>query len=492
MITMSPKPKKRISFCVPGAIAAGAVLMLWRPVPAQSTITIDPGKKYQTITGWEATAWLGQWGKKSQHRGYRDNLISKAVSELGLTRLRVSVRSGFERPEDDFALFQSGRIDARTWAGRRYKPINDNGDPNAANPKGFHWSELDHTIDEVVLPMRRRLKAIGEKLYFNMLYIDFGVSTFEHGHHPQEYAEFMSVAFKHMREKYGFVPDAIEVKLEPDKRGDNWKPAHMADAIVAAGDRLAKEGFAPDFIAPSTMRAGAVVYWLRKMIKANPRVTRYLKEICYHRYGNPTEQFLPGILAMAKTHGMRTSMGEWLKPDYVVRPYQALYNDLTQCNGSSWQQYTLGGPRGKDGQGYFTGAPAGPNKVELSNSARLLQQYFRYVRPGAVRIDAVSDDPALKPVAFINTTDRYVVVVNAEAAKSFQVKNLPAGRYRVVCTTAKRRPVRRHLPDVGLRAAQALKVSIPAKGVLTIYRDTAQRKAGKSQNGRPAARNGDG
>ena len=483
MIAMLANWKKRVPLSVLGALAAAAVLVLSPSVFAESTITVDPDTKYQTITGWEATAWLGQWGKKSQYKGYRDELINKAVNELGLTRLRVSVRSGFERPEDDFARFQSGKIDARTWGGRRYKPVNDNDDPNVANPKGFHWSELDQTIDEVVLPVRKRLAAIGEKLYFNMLYIDFGVSEFEHGHHPQEYAEFMSVAFKHMQDKYRFVPDAIEVKLEPDKRGDNWKPAHMADAIVAAGDRLAKEGFHPDFIAPSTMRAGAVVYWLRKMIKANPRVTKYLKEICYHRYGNPTEQFLADILAMAQTHGMRTSMGEWLKPDYVVRPYQALYNDLTQCNGSSWQQYTLGGPKGKDGQGYFTGAPAGPDKVELTNSARLLQQYFRYIRPGAVRIGAVSDDQDLKPVAFINKDGSYVVVVNAEATKSFQVKNLPAGRYRVVCTTAGRRPVRRRLPDLTLSAAQALKASITAKGVITVYQETPQRKAIKSKNG---------
>ena len=248
-------------FCLP-AVAAVAGLMLLPSVRAQSRITLDPSKKYQTITGWEATAWLGQWGKRSRYEDYRDELIDKAVNELGLIRLRVSVRSGFERSEDDFALFKNGKIDARTWGSHRYHPINDNDDPRVADPKGFHWSELDLAIEEIVLPMRKRLAANGERLYFNLLYIDFGTSDFEQGHDPLEYAEFMSVAFNHMQGKYGFTPDAIEVKLEPDKQADNWTPAHMADAIVAAGDRLGKEGLQPDFIAPSTMRAGAAVYWL--------------------------------------------------------------------------------------------------------------------------------------------------------------------------------------------------------------------------------------
>ncbi|HUT33332.1 MAG TPA: hypothetical protein VNE39_07630 [Planctomycetota bacterium] len=444
---------------------------------AESTITIEPGKTYQTITGWEATAWLGQWGKDSPYKSYRDELIDKAVNELGLTRLRVSVRSGFERPEDDFALYQSGAIDARTWGSRRYQPINDNDDPHVADPKGFHWSELDLAIEEIVLPMRKRLAANGERLYFNLLYIDFGVSPFEHGHNPEEYAEFMSVAFQHMHAKYGFVPDSIEVKLEPDKQSDNWTPAHMANAIVAAGDRLAKEKFRPDFIAPSTMRAGATVNWVKKMMKANPRVTEYLTELCYHRYGNPTEQSLPGILELAQAHKLRTSMGEWLKPDYVILPYQALYNDLTQCNGSSWEQYTLGTPNAKDGGGYFTGSRTDPKKLELTKSARLLQQYFKYIRPGAVRIGAASSDPGLEAVAFINKGDRHVVVVKAAAGATFRVRGLPAARYRLVYTTSSQYAVR--LPDVPLGDGELLAASIPAKGVVTIYDETSQRKGSK-------------
>lgn len=455
----------------PISVTAGAplflALMIVPPIAAQNTITVDGSRTHQTIVGWEATAWLGQGGRNDRYRSYRDELLDKAVNELGLTRLRVSVRSGFERPDNGFGLFQKGDLDIRGWGSRRYAPINDNSDPQVADPAGFHWDELNLAIDEIVLPMRKRLAANGERLYVNLLYIDFGRSDFEHGHDPLEYAEFMSVAFTHMQGKYGFAPDAIEVKLEPDKQGDNWTPAHMADAIVAAGDRLAKEGFRPDFIAPSTWRAGAVVHWVGKMIKANPRVTEYLSEICYHRYGNPTEQFLPGILAAAAEHGLRTSMGEWLKADYVILPYQALHNDLAQGHVSSWQQYTLGAPGAKDGRGYFTGDGRNPGRMVLTRSARFLRQYFKYIRPGAVRIDAGSDNKDLSAVSFVNKDGGVTTVVQTAGAAVFSVRGLPVGAYGLVYTTDAESATR--LPRVTVGAGGSVRAATPAKGVVTIY-----------------------
>lgn len=461
---ISSSPFSRLGFGFMGAVL---MMMPLSPRLIASTITLDLETRYQTIVGWEATAWLGQWGRKGGYEFYRDELIDEAVNELGLSRLRVSVRSGFERPDDVFDLSQKGEIDSRTRDRLHYRSVNDNDNPLVADPAGFHWSDLDLAIEAIALPMKERLRAIGEDLYLNLVYIDFGISDFEQGHDPQEYAEFMSVAFHHMKTRYGFVPDAIQVKLEPDKINDNWTPSHMANAIVATGDRLAKEGFEPDFVAPSTTRAGAAVKWLQEMIDANPRVLEYLTELSYHRYGNPTERFLPGILAAAQQHGLRTSMGEWLKADYEILPYEALHNDLSMANVSSWQQYTLGRPGSVDGRGYFTGRGIGPDKVQLSKSARFLKQYFKYVRPGAVRIGTASDDSDLNSLAFINPDGGIVTIVKAEKGTEFSVAGLPPGTYGLVYTAGVRHGKR--LPKVLLEAGAAIDTVIPAKGVLTIH-----------------------
>lgn len=181
-------------------------------------------------------------------------------------------------------------------------------------------------------------------------------------------------------------------------------------------------------------------------------------------------------------------MGEWLKPDYVILPYQALHNDLSQCHVSSWQQFTLGRPGGKDGQGYFTGDGSDPDKVELTSSVRFLRQYFRYIRPGAVRIEAASDNTTLEAVAFINQDGGYAVVVQSKGGAAFTVDGLPAGMYGRVYTTGSECAAR--LPDGRVGAGQSLQATIPASGVLTIYtvgriRDTQDKRGQtKTRDGR--------
>ncbi len=58
---------------------------------------------------------------------------------------------------------------------------------------------------------------------------------------PAEYAEFMLAVFQHLRDKYGIVPDAIEMILEPDN-GTSWTPSALGQAMVAAADRLGAGG----------------------------------------------------------------------------------------------------------------------------------------------------------------------------------------------------------------------------------------------------------
>ena len=71
--------------------------------PAPSTvITVDPSTRYQTMTGWEATAEGGQ-NDVASYPAYRARLLDLAVNTLGINRLRVEVKSGAENPVDTWA-----------------------------------------------------------------------------------------------------------------------------------------------------------------------------------------------------------------------------------------------------------------------------------------------------------------------------------------------------------------------------------------------------
>jgi hypothetical protein len=113
-------------------------------------------------------------------------------------------------------------------------------------------------MDQIVVPLRAKLAARGEALYVNLCYVAFtsGIASGIYAHSdPAEYAEFLLATFQHLQSRYGWVPDGIEVILEPDNRTiwANTSGTLIGQAIKAAGDRLAAAGFHPDFIAPSVM-----------------------------------------------------------------------------------------------------------------------------------------------------------------------------------------------------------------------------------------------
>ena len=79
--------------------------------------------------------------------------------------------------------------------------------------------------------------------------------------------------------------------------------------------------------------------------------------------------------------------------------------------------------------------PAHP-KVLLGDKTKFLRQYYKFVRPGATRIEAASQVGTFDPLAFINADGGYVVVVKCDAGGDFSLGGLAAGTYGIKYTTA--------------------------------------------------------
>lgn len=393
------------------------------PAARQSTavVTVDTATRFQRMSGWEANAQAGE--AEPGFVGWQAELMDLAANDLGINRIRVELRSGAEHRVDHYAQFRAGTMPEPAWEAVRYAWVNDNDDPATINPDGFHWTALDEHLDATVVPLRARLAARGETLYLNLNYVSFGTSTAQQD--PAEYAELMLAAFQHMQSRYGFVPDAIEVLLEPENTA--WRAPRIGQAIAAAGARLAAAGFHPDFIAPSVMDMANAVPFLDEIVQV-PGALTYLKEIAYHRYGGVSDSNLAAIHARAVQYGLRTSMLEHIGSDA-----EDLYKDLTIAQVSAWQQYTLAYPTTDNGAQYYyikNGRPVAGQRTEA------LRQYFRHVRAGAFRVGAASDTPRVRPVAFTNPDGRVVVVLHLERSEVLTLKGLPAGRYYVVAVPA--------------------------------------------------------
>ncbi|MEP7382706.1 MAG: Ig-like domain-containing protein [Gemmatimonadota bacterium] len=433
-------------------------------VSVPATITLNGSLQYQTMTGWEALAEIGQAECDPRaYQSYKSGVLDRAANELGINRIRIALRNGYENPVDQFIPFHAGQLTFNQWKVFWFQVVNDNNDPFVMNPAGFNWGYLDYTIDELVVPLKQRLATRGEGFWLNLVYTGANSGDL-HRDNPEEYAELVLAAFQHLNQKYGWVPNSLELINEPNL--GTWNGTQAGQALVAAKRRLNQAGFFPQFVGPSVSQVTPSLPFFDQMMQV-PGAPQALNEFSYHRYNSkPTDNQLRAIAQRATTYGIRTAMLE-----HGGSGYEDLYEDLTLANVSSWEQFGLSFCGDRDiGGNYFPiyGASLGHNtpSVRTGEMTKYLRQYFRYVALGAVRVGATSAEAQWEPVAFRNPDGRYVVVVKAAAGGTFTVA-LPAGTYGIDYTTAT--AYMQALPDVTVSSNGTLSATIPATGVITIF-----------------------
>jgi len=430
-------------------------------------ITVNGDTKYQIMTGWEFAGYVGQDSLDYDYRRYKDLLLKTLVQQTGINRVRLEVRSGSENTNDDYKQYRAKKIPYSKWKSRRYATVNDNNDSHSINWDGFNFTELDEKVTQVILPLRGLLQKKGEKLYVNLNYVAF-TRQIKGGkyHHadPEEYAEFMEAVFLHLRKKFNFTPDALEIMLEPDL-ARQWSGKLVGQSIVAVVKRLARHGFHPDIIAPSCTSVKNAVSFFDEMIKVEG-VLGSLTEISYHRYQGSIND-IRQIADRARKYNLKTSMLEWwhkgLSPDHLLQ-------DLKTGNNSAWQQAVMGSFENNLRVGAWIDM-SNPDKplVILSDLTKYSRQYSLFVRMGAVRIEAESKGNHINPVAFINPDGSFVVVLKVKnQVNKISLKGLPAGTYGVMYIVSPQES-NRFLPDIVLKNNQTLVTSMPEAGIITVY-----------------------
>ena len=302
---------------------------------------------------------------------YKNALFDTAVNDFGINRLRVALGA------------------------------------TSSTSLTFDLAKLDYRMDNVVIPLRQRLMAKGKSLFIN---VNFGgLSAFPNQPDMSAYAQQVLLTYQHLQSKYGLIPNAWEVALEPGVVSPNWTPAKIDDAIIRSNNLLIANGFTnPYFIAPSSPgNPDNALSMFKDMLVANNGILPAgLKEFAYHRYGNPSPGTLNAIANLRDQFGITTSMLE-----HGGATYNELHADLKEGNVSAWQQYALAYCANSDnGYKYYI---VDGNTISISSRAKFLRQYFKFIKPGAVRIAANSNNSGFDPLAFINPNGNYVVVVKA-------------------------------------------------------------------------------
>jgi hypothetical protein len=261
-----------------------------------------------------------------------------------------------------------------------------------------------------------------------------------------------------MKARYGFVPDAVEIVLEPDN-DNKWNGTKVGEAMVRTASVLAANGFRPAFVGPSTTSMANAVNWAQDMFRV-PGAAALVSEISYHRYGGVSQSNLESLAAIARQHNTKTAMLE-----HIQSGVDDLYTDLVTGNASAWQQFTLAvGPVDGGGQYY----QVINDHVTMASRTRYLRQYFYYVRMGARRVAATSTDPTVRVAAFQNPGSRHVVVIHTRGQGSIEIRGVAPGRYGANITTASL--TASELGEFNVSSGTPFVVNPPGEGVLTVYR----------------------
>ena len=407
-----------------------------------ATVTLNPKVKHQTIRGWSCNPhYLGGGAEQ------REQVLDDAVNMLGLTRMRWQQPNG-------------NRSHVRRW-----ELENDNGDPDVADLSKLNTAYADKFVAAYVLPFKRRVAANGEpfELWLSPSFFRGGstgdVPAFLL-HSPGEYAEYATSFIEYLRKKHG-VETAHYAICNEAGNGNAFAPPVVAEMTKVLGARMQALGLPTRGQFSDGVNAGVTWRYIQAA-KDDAEVWKHVDVLSYHWYGGKNQESMAKIRDFARQRGMATAQSEFmhLKIDH-------LYDDLTIGGVSYWSIYGLGGP-GPRGQNYHF-------RLDNTSFRRgrqfwTLRQVIRYVRPGAVRIEATSDDAALRVLAFDQRGRMTVVLINTtppHEPRNVTVRGLPKGNYGV-CASTGGKPYR----ELGVKAADpkdGLPVAVPPNAVLTIY-----------------------
>jgi hypothetical protein len=430
------------------------------------TINVNASVTYQTMRGWEAITRGWEINKGSNAYDptwvtYAPIIADRMVNELGANRIAMPLSTGWANPVDYWSQFVNGQLSYTQFQSHAYE---------ATDPNVHQTSEFDFYADTVLVPMKQRLEARGEKLYVNMIFGDFALSNpapFSFKANPAAYAAFAQFYVDRLKTKYGVVLDSFSIINEPDNSG--WDGVDIGKALVAVKTRLSAAGYPNlDYMAPSVAAASNTIPYAQQMTMvagAMPALTT----LTYHRY-QPGDY--NAIYNFAHSQRLETGMSE-----YFNATMDTLFDDLLLTQVSSWQKWAIanrvGGVNSPQAVYYRIDLSSpGVPVVTYAPNTPPLSLVFRHVRLGAVRVDAQS--PTMRTLAFVNTDGTQVLVARrapGSGSASVAMTGLKPGTYGMRTATANSSQTT-DLADVMVAAAGTVTVNLP-EGYTTLYGKSA-------------------
>jgi O-glycosyl hydrolase len=426
------------------------------------SVQIDSAIEYQETAGFGATTLAGIIGTGN---GVRDLLNSN---------LRIQA---LKAVYDDVGL-NLGDLQLSL------EPRNDNEDPLIINEDGYRWESSNAMYELLVLPSQSE----GFLDYSLGLKIDMrrelewmkDLRNNDYNLYLREVSEYVTAGVLHWRKISGRVPRLITLFNEPlsgnrELRGGSTQ--EVVDIIKSVGERLRREGFTETkFIVPAEETVNKTID-TSSAILADKTASSYVGVLAYHAYpydsayssvrrilkttgnGQPDNDEIASrrrLHQLAAQHGLSVWMTEASegpgRADYPFGSMENLtaranhiYDEFVYANASAyfamynfWDRESHDAHFNERGVDFFSESShialvdQRASKVHISGIGFAVGQFARWITPGSVRIDTVSDNKLIKVIAFrCDRRNELVLVIinnsNAEVEINVTMKNMALG-----------------------------------------------------------------
>jgi hypothetical protein len=411
----------------------------WNHVRAQDTLVIDTATHFQTMEGW----------------GHGGGVLGHCAGPYGMLDSTVADPVNFQTL--DYLVDDLGLTGSRTWeVGPRIDGTGmDNGDCDSIDWNKFQPQSLPQKMADYLMYYKNRIVAEG---YTPSFYSSPGYPTHATDlkpwimFHPGERAQQIWSSALYMKNTFGIDINYDVIYNEPS---GNVTAAVLADDIIALAPRLQSHGLAtrsqfPEAVAPLTAWNNFIT-----PVQNDSELWTNVGRLSYHNYGT-ADPYRSMIYNFGLPKGITTAQTEMSNPTF-----DDLYSDLTLGNVSYWEVAYSGSNTLVPDSGLTAFTP--------SNTYFRIRQVLHYVRPGAVRVQTVSNDSMLHVLAFSNHGSVTIIVENISATtQNIFLSGIPSGMYGL----CKASPGGTFFQELGIRTITGDTITIPASGgsaVTTLY-----------------------
>ena len=230
-----------------------------------------------------------------------------------------------------------------------------------------------------------------------------------------ELAEFFSVYLSYLEEA-GHPLDSLSIQNEPEAASpwdaNTYTPPRMADALEAVAQRIVADAHTTRLHGPDDAIASFVPFFLPALL-AKPTAASLFDAVGFHLYGSTwypdASTVAPDIapVATAAPEGMPLWMTEFSNTtfegygsfDEGIWQAELIHESLV-AGVSMYVMWNLYRPGGPGEAAIVIPTTPGAHGYTVTPKYWTLRQFAKYVRPGAVRVEAASGDPDLLVTAF--------------------------------------------------------------------------------------------